>query len=63
MFRRQIVRALTLAVTGSLLMTSVAFADDIVNNLDTSVDATAESLALTVGATATVQLSVIEREW
>jgi hypothetical protein len=58
MFAKQMVRALTLAVIGSLLMSTAVFADDIYNNLDTTIDATAETASVEVGATRSVTLMV-----
>lgn len=47
----------------SLSLSGLALADDIVNNVDTTVDATAEELGLTVGDTATtVNLYLVERD-
>ncbi len=57
-------RVLTALVTGGVLISSAgyAYADDISNNLDPSVDAVAEVMALNAGGTdGTTQLYLIER--
>lgn len=62
MFRRQITRALTLAVVGSLLMSTAVFADDVSNDLDATVDTTLETMNLTVGgAVGTTTLYTVNR--
>jgi len=49
MFGKRLSRALVVTTVLTLVFTVAAFADDVSNNLDTSVDATIEAMALTVG--------------
>lgn len=58
MFRLPITRALTLAIVISLLTSTAALADTVSNNLDASIDATAESASVEVGASRIVTLLV-----
>lgn len=58
MIARALLRATSLATVLSLVFTSVASADNIYNTIDASIDATAESVNVGVGASATVNLKV-----
>lgn len=58
LFGLRISRALVLATIVSMLMASSAFADTVYNDLDTTIDATAETASVEVGAIRTVTLKV-----
>ena len=62
MSRRALSRAAALAAAALILSTSVVWADDISNNLDSSIDAVAEVMPLTVGgANGTTGLYLVAR--
>lgn len=62
MFGKRFSRALAVATTATLIMASAAFADDISNDLDASIDAALEVMNLTAGGSAgSTLLSVTPR--